>query len=99
MRIGNPQETPGGNGEFYCSIQTTGLGDDEFVQPIFGVDGFQAIELALLFIGSRLSDINAKNDGCLCRSFLPVLANFALHCSRFGRLAMHSEACQLKIGR
>jgi hypothetical protein len=50
---------------FYCPIQITGLGDDDFVQPIFRVDGFQAIELALRFIGWRLSDINANNVGRL----------------------------------
>ena len=43
----------------------TGFGDDQFVQPIFGVDGFQAIDLALRFIGYRLTDINAKNGGRL----------------------------------
>ena len=43
----------------------TGLGDNEFVTAIFGVDGFQSIELALRFIGQRLADINAKNGGRL----------------------------------
>ena len=61
VSIGKPKEAPRGTGEFYCPIQTNGFGDDEFVQPIFGVDGFQAIELALRFIGYRLTDINAKN--------------------------------------
>jgi hypothetical protein len=65
VTIGKPAETPGGTGEFYCPIQTTGLGDDEFVTAIFGVDGFQAIELALRFVGWRLADINAKNGGRL----------------------------------
>jgi hypothetical protein len=44
VTIKKPAETPGVAGEFYCPIQTTGLGDDEFVTAIFGVDGFQAIE-------------------------------------------------------
>jgi len=65
VSIGKPREAPGGAGEFYCPIQTTGLGDDDLVQPIFGVDGFQAIELALRFIGYRLTDINEKNGGRL----------------------------------
>jgi hypothetical protein len=65
VSIGKPQQAPGGNGEFYCPIQLTGFGDDKFVQPIFGVDGFQAIELALKFIGYRLSDIDQKNGGRL----------------------------------
>src|SRR5215469_12399014 len=65
VTIGKPAETPGVAEEFYCPIQTTGLGDDEFVTAIFGVDGFQAIELALRFIGQRLAEINAKNGGHL----------------------------------
>lgn len=32
---------------------------------IFGVDAFQAIELALRYISRRLADINAKNGGRL----------------------------------
>jgi hypothetical protein len=65
VSIGKPQEALGGKGEFYCPIQMTGFGDDQFVQAIFGVDAFQAIELALRFIGHRLTDINAKNGGRL----------------------------------
>jgi hypothetical protein len=65
VSIGKPQETPGVTGEFYCPIQMNGFGDDEAVQAICGVDGFQAIELALRFIGYRLMDINAKSGGRL----------------------------------
>jgi hypothetical protein len=43
----------------------TGFGDDQFVQAIFGLDAFQAIELALRFIGYRLTDINEKSAGRL----------------------------------
>jgi hypothetical protein len=65
VSIGKPAETPDVAGEFYCPIQMTGLGDKEFVTAIYGVDGFQAIELALRFIGQRLADINTKNGGRL----------------------------------
>src|SRR5271156_1806348 len=65
VSIGKPQEALGGKGEFYCPIQMTGFGDDQFVQAIFGVDAFQAVERALRFIGHRLTDINAKNGGRL----------------------------------
>jgi hypothetical protein len=65
VSIGKPAETPGVAGEFYCPIRMTGLGNNEFVTAIFGVDGFQAIELAIRFIGQRLADINAKNGGRL----------------------------------
>jgi hypothetical protein len=61
VSIGKPAETPGVTGEFYCPIQTTGLGNDDFVTAIFGIDGLQAIELAVRFICQRLSDINSKN--------------------------------------
>ena len=61
VSIGKPQRSPGGNGEFYCPIRMTGFGDDQRVDAIFGIDGFQAIELALRYIGYRLSDINEKN--------------------------------------
>ena len=65
VSIGKPQVAAGGAGEFYCPFQVTGLGDDERVEAIFGVDGFQAVELALRYIGYRLTDINAKNGGRL----------------------------------
>lgn len=65
VSIGKPQQAPDSNGEFYCPIQTTGFGDDEFVQPIFGVDGFQAIELAMKYVGYRVTDISQKNGGRL----------------------------------
>jgi len=65
VSIGKPAEPPDSQGEFYCPIHTVGLGNDEIVTAISGVDGFQAIELALRFIGWRLADINSKNGGRL----------------------------------
>ena len=65
VSIGRPSETPGAQREFYCPIRTTGLGNDEIVTAIFGIDAFQAIELALRFIHSRLTDINLKNGNRL----------------------------------
>lgn len=65
VRIGKPEEAPEGTGEFYCPIQTLGFGNDEAVQPIFGSDGFQALELALRFVGYRMADIDAKSSGRL----------------------------------
>ena len=61
VSIGKPSETPGVKGEFYCPIQMTGVGNDDCVTAIFGIDGLQAIELAVRFIHQRLADINAKN--------------------------------------
>ena len=65
VSIGKPAEGPDSQGGFYCPIHTVGLGNDEIVTSIFGVDGFQAIELALRFIGWRLADISSKNGGRL----------------------------------
>jgi hypothetical protein len=65
VSIGKPIEAPDSKGEFYCPIHTVGLGDEEIVTTIFGVDSFQAIELALRFIGWRLADINSKNGSRL----------------------------------
>jgi hypothetical protein len=65
VTIGKPAGTPGVAGEFYCPIRITGFGEEEFVTAIFGVDEFQAVELALRFVGWRLADINAKNGGRL----------------------------------
>jgi hypothetical protein len=63
--IGKPAEAPNSQGEFYCPIHSVGLGNDEIITAIFGVDGFHSLELALRFIGSRLADINSKNGGRL----------------------------------
>ena len=65
VSIGKPAEASDSQGEFCCPIRTVGLGNDEIVTAIFGVDGFQAIELALRFVGWRLADINSKNGGRL----------------------------------
>jgi hypothetical protein len=65
VSIGRPVETPGVQGEFYCPIRTTGLGNDEIVTEVFGIDALQAMELALRYIRSRLININAKNGNRL----------------------------------
>ena len=65
VSIGKPAQTTDSKGEFYCPIQTTGFGNDSFVQPIFGVDAFQAIELAIRYVAWRMFDISAKNGGRL----------------------------------
>jgi len=65
VSIGRPAQTADSKGEFYCPIQTTGFGNDTFVQPIFGVDAIQAIELAIRYVAWRMFDISAKNGGRL----------------------------------
>jgi hypothetical protein len=65
VSIGKPAEDPIREEWFYCPIQTSGLGKDEFTTATFGVDALQAIELAVRFVGHRLADINEKNGGRL----------------------------------
>lgn len=77
VRIGKPAETPGVASEFYCPIQTTGLGSNELDTAVFGIDALQAIELAIRFVRYRLVDINASNDGCLRWLDEPLPADWA----------------------
>ena len=65
VSIGKPAESPGIRGEVYCPIQTTGLGNDDFLAPIYGVVGLQALELAVRFVGHQLAAINEKHGGRL----------------------------------
>lgn len=65
VSIGKPSEAPNSQAEFYCPIHSVGLGNDEIITAISGVDGFHALELALRFMRSRLADINSKNGGRL----------------------------------
>ena len=60
VSMGRPQQASA-EGEFYCPFQITGIDDDERVEAIFGVDAFQAIELALRFIGSKLTFLNSQS--------------------------------------
>ncbi len=64
-RIGKPAKTSESQGEFYCPIQTEGFGGDERIEAIFGVDAFQALELAMKYIEHRLADIDEKSGGRL----------------------------------
>jgi hypothetical protein len=61
--MGRPMKTIGVE-EYSCSVQITGLGDQR-LSRIYGVDSFQAIQLTLRFIGSRLSALNAEAGGRL----------------------------------
>lgn len=65
VSIGKPTQSPAAKGEFYCTVQTSGFGDDERIEAIFGVDAFQALELAMRYVGWRLFDIDRKSGGRL----------------------------------
>jgi hypothetical protein len=65
VSIGKPTQSPDNEGAFYCPIQTLGFGNDEQVETIFGVDAFQALELAMKYVGWRLSAIDRESGGSL----------------------------------
>lgn len=64
VSIGKPAQTPD-HMDYYCPIQTSGFGDDESVRAIFGIDAFQALELAMRFIEYTMADIDDKSGGQL----------------------------------
>ena len=63
VKMGAPQKTPGEE-DFYCPFQITGIGDDR-PEAFLGVDGFQAMQLAMRYIGLKLMRLNRKNGGQL----------------------------------
>ena len=94
VMIGKPSQPPDHNGEFYCPIQTSGFGNDERTDAIFGCDAFQAVVLAMRYIEHRLSDIDAKSGRCrnshpihscniaLSQVILPLVARFTAQSPR-----------------
>ena len=65
VTIGKPTQSPNAEGEFYCPIKTSGFGNDERIETIFGVDAFQALELAIRYVGHRLSAVDHESGGRL----------------------------------
>ena len=63
IKMGLPQKTPGEE-DFYCPFQITGI-DDARPQAIIGIDAFQAMQLAMRYIGARLALLNRNNGGRL----------------------------------
>ncbi len=55
VRLGKPQES--GHGDYFCPIQITGLGNG-LIYGLYGIDAFQALQLAMKFIGHRLHALN-----------------------------------------
>jgi len=49
-------------GDYSCSVQIKGIGDEK-VRSVYGKDAFQAIQLAMAFIGQRLGDLNEQHLG------------------------------------
>jgi hypothetical protein len=63
VMIGKPKKFRGGN-DYYCPFQILGM-DDEPVRYSGGVDPVQAIQLALMDIGTRLYSSKAAKAGRL----------------------------------
>ncbi|MGH9563259.1 MAG: DUF6968 family protein [Terracidiphilus sp.] len=57
VRLGKP--TPHPKGDWACPFQITGIGDEK-VRLIFGVDAVQALQLAMVAVGSHLSTHQKK---------------------------------------
>jgi hypothetical protein len=63
VRLGKPQASPDGD-EAHCACQITGIGDEK-VHEIFGIDAFQALQLALRYISFRLHHYRKRSDNAI----------------------------------
>jgi hypothetical protein len=63
VQLGKLQKTAGED-DYSCSAQIIGIGDER-VRRVFGFDAFQAIQLTMRFIGTRLVALNEENGGRL----------------------------------
>ena len=63
VKMGKPQKTPHEQ-DYSCALQVTGIGDER-VDCVVGIDAFQAIQLALRYIGVRLRLLNQNFGGRL----------------------------------
>jgi hypothetical protein len=64
VRLGKPEESHDQT-DYSCPIQIVGLEDDN-VKQIFGVDAFQALQLALRYISFRLHHCRKDNLALYC---------------------------------
>jgi hypothetical protein len=56
VKLGKPQPTPGEN-DWCCTTQIIGIGNER-VDATYGIDAFQALQLAMKWIGASLSRLN-----------------------------------------
>jgi hypothetical protein len=56
VKLGKPQPTPGEN-DWFCTTQIVGIGNER-IDATYGIDAFQALQLAMKWIGSTLSRLN-----------------------------------------
>ncbi len=59
IKMGKPQSS--GQNDYFCPVQILGLGSEK-VHGIVGIDAFQAIQLAMEFIGHMLMYWNEANE-------------------------------------
>lgn len=61
--LGKPEKLPDGP-DFYCPFQIVGLGPER-VRCAYGIDAFQAIQLAITAIGAFLKSLSESGGGTL----------------------------------
>lgn len=61
--LGKPQPFPD-SPDYYCPYQIKGIGDEK-IRHMGGVDGIQAIQLALQTLGAELQALNQRLNGKL----------------------------------
>jgi hypothetical protein len=59
VKLGKPQPTPGEN-DWFCMTQIRGIGNEQ-IDATYGVDAFQALQLAMRWIGSTLTRLNESS--------------------------------------
>lgn len=62
LRLGMPRAFDDSEGDFYCPYQIVGLGE-EVVRYVGGVDGLQALELAIRFMPTELETLRHRCPG------------------------------------
>ena len=62
VRLGKPQLSPEGQ-DFFCEVQLCGDHDTR-IQRVFGLDGFQALQLSIRYVRALL-DHYAQQLGCV----------------------------------
>lgn len=61
--MGKPKKLPDST-DYYCPFQITGMGSDK-VRCAYGIDAFQAIQLAMTVIGAYLNSLNESEGSRL----------------------------------
>jgi len=65
VKIGKPEIERGEARYFYCPFEVSGAGERHVLQYSVGVDAVQALQLAMLMIGSILRNLVSAKNGKL----------------------------------